>query len=224
MNAKLSGADLWAQIIAMPRPHRVVDFPRVGSDGESVAQVAITVLTQEDQIGCSIETDRFVRKMFPEIPKSGDARRAYDDTYNNQAACEVLYRACRKPDSLTTPFFPSPAAIRQNLSPDEVGVLFRSYTIVQDEVGPIIAHMTEGEMEAWIRRLLEAGTRAPLAFLSWGQLEDLVCFSASQKSSFATPSSSLGQQPDDTSDTTDAAADDDDTVADAPDPHPEPTE
>lgn len=193
----MSDLDIWAQIVAMPRPHRVVDFPRNKDDGTPVARVAVVVLTQEEQILCSVETERFTRKALKEVPKSDEARRGYDDTYNNQGVCELLFRACKKPDELSKPFFPSATAIREHLSPDEVAVLFRSYALVQDEVGPIIARLSDEECEAWVRRLQEAGSHAPLAFLSSGALTALAFSMASRMPRSATPNTSPGSPPDD---------------------------
>ena len=195
MTDTLSPAALWAQIIAMPRPHRTVDFPRLNYKGEAMGKVTIVVLTQEEQISASVETERFTRKMIRDVPRADEAKRGYDDIYNNQAAVEILHRACRAEGDTTKPFFPSPSAMREFLTPDEIGVLFRSYLIVQDEVGPIIANMSAEEMEAWIKRLQDAGSRAPLAFLSSGALIDLVYILASQMFTSATPSISPGSLP-----------------------------
>lgn len=193
----LNPAELWAQIIAMPRPHRTVEFPRLDDKGDPIAKITIVVLTQEEQISASVETERFTRKMIREVPRADEAKRGYEDIYNNQAAVEILHRACRVEGDTAKPFFPSPTAMRAHLTPDEIGVLFRSYLIVQDEVGPIIASMSSEEMEAWIKRIADAGSRAPLAFLSSGALIDLVYTLALQMSTSATPSISPGSPPED---------------------------
>jgi len=215
----LTPVDLWAQITAMPRPHRTVDFPRLGENGEPVAQMVIQVLTQEEQITTSIEAERFTRKHIKDMPKQDEPRRGYDDTYNNQAACEILFRACRRMDDLSMPFFPSPSAIRQKLTADEIGVLFRGYLIIRGEVGPILAEMSEEEVTAFIKRLQEGGSAFPLAFLSPEQLIALVLSMAKRLSPSATVSSSPGSPPD--SPTTPEMLEtpaDDDGIADAPAP------
>ena len=198
MNAKLSGADLWAQIIAMPRPHRVVDFPRTGDDGEPVARLVMQVLRQEEQITAAVETERFTKKMIKDIPRADEAKRAYDDIYNNQGACEILFLACRQTDNLTRPFFPSSSAIRQSLTPDEVGVLYRSYLVIQDEVGPIVANISDDEREAWIVRLQQGGSRVPLASLSLEALTDLAFSLACRTPISPTDTSSPGSLLDET--------------------------
>ena len=192
----LTPSELWAQIIAMPRPHRTVDFPRVNATGEAIAQIVMQVLTQEEQITTAIEAERFTRKHIKDLPKSDEPRRGYDDTYNNQAACELLFRACRRLEDMALPFFPSPSAIRQNLTPDEVGVLLRSYFIVQAEIGPIISGMSEDEITAYIKRLQEGGSAFPLSLLSPDSLIALVLSMAKRLSLSATASTSLGSLPD----------------------------
>ena len=190
----LTPSELWVQITAMPRPHRTVDFPRMNDKGEPVAQMSMQVLTQEEQITTAIEAERFARKHIKDMPKSDEPRRGYDDVYNNQAACELLFRACRRIDDLAMPFFPSPSEIRQKLTPDEVGVLFRSYLIVQTEVGPILASMSEDEVTAIIKRLQEGGSAFPLAFLSPDSQIALVLSMAKRLLPSAMVNTSLGSQ------------------------------
>ena len=194
----MTPAELWVQITAMPRPHRVVDFPRVNDLGEPVARVALIVLTQEEQITASVETERFTKRVIKDMPKQDDARRGYDDCYNNQAACEILFRASKVAEDISQSFFPSTEQIRKHLTPDEIGVLFRSYLLVQDEVGPIVAKLSDEETEAWIKRLQDAGSKVPLAVLSWGAVSDLACTLASRIAKSATVNGLPGSQPDET--------------------------
>ena len=202
----MTPSELWTQIIAMPRPHRVVDFPRTNDDGKPVARVAIVVMTQEEQITAAVETERFTKRMIKDVPRADEAKRGYDDIYNNQASIEILHRVCKVDGDLTRSFFPSTEEMRKHLTPDEVGVLFRSYLLVQDEVGPIIANLSPEEMEAWIKRLQDAGSKSPLAFLSSGALSDLVYSLASQRFASATPSISPGSLPDDSTSSPEAPA------------------
>ena len=202
----MSPSELWTQIISMPRPHRVVDFPRMNDRGEPMARVAIVVLTQEEQITASVETERFTKRMIKDVPRADEAKRGYDDIYNNQAAVEILHRACKVENELMRPFFPSTEEMRKHLTPDEIGVLFRSYLLVQDEVGPIIANLSAEEMEAWIKRLQDAGSKSPLAFLSSGALSDLAYSLACQRFAYAMPSTSPGLPPEDSTSSSEAPA------------------
>jgi len=139
------------------------------------------LLTQEEQITTAIEAERFARKHVKDTPNDGPSR-GYDDVYNNQAACEILFCACRRVGDMALPFFPSSSAIRQNMTPDEVGVLVRSYYIVQDEVGPIVATMSLEDAEAWVTRIRDGESGVPLAYLSPEATKQIVLSLASKDS------------------------------------------
>ena len=192
----MQGADIWTTITQMPRAHKLVDFPRKGADGNPVCSIAIMVLTQEDQNTAMSETERYTRRIIKEVPKDGEARRGYEDIYNNRAACEILFRACRRVDDPRSSFFPVPDAIEKHLTPDEVAVLFRAYLEVQAQFGPILSRLSEEEVEGWVKRLREAGNRVPLAFLSLDALSDLAFSLACRIGRSATDTSSPGSPPD----------------------------
>jgi hypothetical protein len=195
MSAALT--DLWARICAMPRPHKVIDFPRKDpTTGEPIGQIAMWVLTQEEQEACAANANNKTRELIKstkgEIPKDDDARDGQRDLYHNLAADEVLYRACRKVDDLKSSFFPSAALLRQYLSVDEVGVLISNYYSVQAELGPIVARMSAEEQEAFLARLQKSGDRFPLDSVSREELIRLLIFSVSRVPSSSTDTSSPG--------------------------------
>ncbi len=202
MSEDLKPTDLWLAITAMPRPSDVVDFPRKGKDGKPIGQVRIQILTQEEQMLCSAEAERFTKKAIKDLPKGDEAQLGYQNVYNNSAAVEILFHACRQRDDAAKPFFPSRDVLRKYLTPDEVGVLMMNYYTVQAQRGPIVARMTEEEVEAWTVRLGEGGSRFPLDFLSLEALKDLAFILACQKHSSATDTSSPGSQPNEESPTT----------------------
>lgn len=191
----MTSTELWARITSSPRPHKVVDFPRSGADGLPLARVAMIVLTQEEQIIASAETERYTKKAIRDLPKSDEVARGYNDIYNNRAAVEILFRSCRHQDEISKSFFPSPDEIQRALTVDEVGTLFRSYLIVQGELGPIPSSVSEEDRDAWVRRLQEAGDRRPLASLSWESLSALAFSMACQIESLSGPKSLPGNSP-----------------------------
>ena len=193
----MQGADLWTAIMQMPRAHKLVDFPRK-VDGKPIGQVAIVVLTQEEQIQAAASTEAFTRKVIKDMPKEGDARRGYDDVYSNHMAVELLFRCCKKSEDPKSNFFPTTHAIQDHMTPDEVGVLVRAYMEVQSEIGPIMASMSDEEVEAWVKRLREAGSRVPLASLSLAALIDLAFILACRSESSPTDMPSVGSPLDDT--------------------------
>jgi len=198
---ELKPAALWAAITEMPRPSRLVDFPRTYPEdhptkaGQPVGQVRIRVLTQEESMMCSTAAEAFARKHIKEIPKSDDIARGYNDLYSNAAAVEVLYRACRQVEDVEKPMFPTAKMIRDHLSADEVGVLFSSYLAVKAELGPIIGEMTEDEVDGWIKRLVEGGSSYPLGSLSWEMRDQLQMLTAQRLYPSLTVTSSPGSPP-----------------------------
>lgn len=75
-------------------------------------------------------------------------------------------------------------------------VLFNNYCTVQSEIGPIVAHMSKEEREAWILRLEEGGSAFPFDSLSWEQQRILATSMASQLVSCWMAMCSLGSPPD----------------------------
>jgi hypothetical protein len=190
-------SELWLALTALPRPHRVVPFPRnlPGSDSP-VGDLAVWPLTQEEQMAANAEADRWTKKLLKDPQQKDQANLGYHHTYSNEVAIQVLWRACRDPKNIERPAFPSPAQMRAKLSTDEVGVLFSQYLTVQAEIGPIVAYMSKDERDAWILRLQEGGSAFPFDSLSWEQQRILVTSMASQLVSCWTVMCSLGSPPD----------------------------
>jgi hypothetical protein len=198
----ISSTDLWTRLLEMPRAHKIVDFPRKFPDGTPMGQIAMMVLTQDEQMSASAETDAYTRKILKTLPKDGEAKRGYDDIYNNRCAIELLYRCCKKAEDPKSPFFPAPDLIQSKLTPDEVGVLVNTYMQVQVEVGPIMSQMSDEDVDAWIRRLRDGGSRVPLASLSLAALIDLAFTLACRNGSSPTDTSSAGSPPENTPENT----------------------
>lgn len=186
-------AALWAALSATPRPFDVVDLPRKDASGQPVGQVALVVLKVEEQMACAAQAGKFARKMLRE--KDGDLSPShpdFQDLYNNQAALEVLWRACRMPGNLELRAFPNPEQIRSQFTDDEIAVLFRAYLQVKAERGPIVSEIEERDVDAWVERLREAGSKIPLGLLSWDGLSDLTWRLASRLSTSSTGTGSAG--------------------------------
>lgn len=198
----IAPADLWTQVTAVPRGHRVMDFPRKGADGLPVCRVAMVVLTQEEQMKCNVNISAFLRKYVKDngaqIPNTNEQDFAYKNLYEMQVAIEVLYCACKNPDDITKPFFPTKNAIAQSLLPSEIAILFKNYARVQTELGPILSQMSAEEMDAWIEVFVKGGSEFPLDSLSLDGVTGLLMHMASQlynlqkdKSSHITPPSDI---------------------------------
>ena len=189
-------SELWTALTNIPRPWKVVDFPRVDPiTGDPIGQVAIWVLTQEEQIAASAEADQVAKRICKDAQKNGEANLGYEIVYGNEATVQVLYRACRDVKDLSRPAFPSASLLRKQLSVDEISVLAIHYMQVQGTIGPIIASMTAEEEKLWIGRLAEAGDVFPTGLLSSREQERLLLSMASQLVSFWTGTSSPGSAP-----------------------------
>lgn len=202
----------------MPRPGRLVDFPRKGEDGEPIGQIHMWILSQEECLTAQVAAEQYVRGLFgksdkePEqpaglrfagsMPKKDEAS-VFDVLHQNAVSVELLVRACRRPegpdahDGPKWPVFPSAAEVRKRLTNDEIGVLMREYLQIQADLGPIIAYMSEGEFEAWVERIAKSGSTAPFASLSWEAASELILRMASRLWSSRTATSSSGSQQDD---------------------------
>jgi hypothetical protein len=188
---------LWEQITSLPRPSRIVDFPKTDPvTGKPVAQVLMQILTQGELIAAAAETETNTKKLLKETQiKRDDQSLGYENVYANESSIQVLFRACKRPGASQWPFFPSPTAMRDKLTQDEVAVLMREYLIVQGELGPIVASMDQGDVDAWVARLGEGGSAFPLALLSSDGVNSLVMHMVSRLYTSPTDTSLPGSQP-----------------------------
>lgn len=153
----MSASELWLRLQEMPRPSRIVDFPRKGPDGDFLGKIRIWVLTQEEQMICASAAEKFAKERLKD-GKRDDL--GYETVYANASVVEVLYRTCRDAEEPSRPFFPTPQAIRQTLTADECGRLFEAYLSVELELGPVVAKLEPVELDAWIDRIAEGGLAA----------------------------------------------------------------
>ncbi len=189
----VEASELWLALTQIPRPHKMVDIPRCfpGTD-TPVGQVAMWPLTQEEQMAVNAEADRFTKKLLQDPQKRDEANLGYQHTFANEVAVQILSRVCRDVKDLSKPAFPSPKQMRQHLTADEVGVMFSQYLVIQLELGPIVAEMSDEEMEGWIKRIVVGGSAFPFASLSAEAQSRLVLFMASRLCSLQTATSLPG--------------------------------
>lgn len=188
----LPASQLWLKLASTERPFKVVDFPRKDSKGEPIGQLAIRVLTQEEQMICTSAAEDVTRKHLKEAKKED---LGYERLFTDAVCVEMLYRACRDSDDPSRPAFPTPKNIREQLTTDECAKLFEHYLTVQLELGPLVTQMSEEELEAWIDRLVEGGSAVPLALLASDLQQILVLYMAYQLRSLPTDKSSATSPP-----------------------------
>jgi hypothetical protein len=193
--------DLFMQIAAMPRPSRLVPFPRKDESGNPLCEVALWVLTQEEMMQSNADTERYVRQTLKDqVAQKTEARKGYEQLFNQRGCVEILWRCCRRPSDITKPFFRTKQDIEKYLTTDECGVLYSAYMRVSADLGPIVSELTEEEMEAWLVNLATGGSAAvPLDSLSWGAQTRLMTFLACRALSSSTDTSSASTPPSDDS-------------------------
>jgi hypothetical protein len=187
---------LFAKLTSVPRPFKVIDHPRKDPEtGQAIIQIALVPLTEGQLMACRAGAEAYSRLML----KDDDGKKTpgdslgYRDLYVNAVYVEFLARACRHPGNLAFPVFPNGAdQIRQNLTSDEVAVLFAACELWQAESGPIVSTMSAEEMQAWIDVLAEGASRVPLSQLSSAAKNDLLLHMASRIRSYSTGSFSPG--------------------------------
>lgn len=184
---------LWLALQEMPRPSQVVDFPRTGPDGKPIGQLRIWVLTQMELAVCHVEAEKFARKFLKEA-KRDDL--GYEAVFSNAFCVEVLFRACRDVDNPQRSAFPLPQSV-QELSTEEVALLYDYYQSVQQELGPLKFRMSEAETEGLIERLMEGGAAFPFHELSSALQSLLLLTIVSRLGSLTKAKSSVGSPLDD---------------------------
>lgn len=163
----ISPAQLWAEITACPRPHRIIDFPRKRPGTElPFCEVALLVLTPAEQVRAAVAADKYVKAQIG-TAKAGDSSKGYDQVYENAAGVETLYQCIRVADDLGKHFFPGANELRDVLTSDEMAVLMQAYADMCSEIGPIVSMLSKDELDAWCDRLEVGADRvSPLYLLS----------------------------------------------------------
>lgn len=194
-----SGSQIWQLLTAIPRPTRKVPLPRnLPGTKESIGEVPIWPLTHGELIESNAAAEQRMRTLFKDENKKDELNLGYQHSFANELAVQHLWRACRDPNDVNKPAFPSPKAMSLQFTGDEIGVLYNHYLTVQSEIGPITSTMSDEEYEAWVCRIAEAGSADPFDSLSWDLQRTLVVGMASQLASYWMDISSAGSQPDET--------------------------
>lgn len=174
---KMPPASLFAQVVSRGKlPNATVDFPRFGDDGATVARVYLRVLTQKEQDLCLANA-----MLYAEQATSGsrEAKWKPEELIDNAIMAEVLAVACRNAESPEQPFFPHGVLdARDHCTPDELGILFATYTALREQHYPALRTMSEDEMWAWTKALEEGADRFPFSRVSRSKLEAYAAWAA----------------------------------------------
>jgi hypothetical protein len=199
---------LWTRLTAMPRPTKLVDFPRRDPTTGSFLpeQVAVVVLTTGEQQKARAAAEQYAIAMLSGNPDSmpfnkvvdvvGGRSLGYEEIYRNELAIETVCLAFRDPKDVRQMAFPNSQLARAFLTQDEITALFMAYLTHQSESGPLVSSMDVPTMNAWIEKLREGASRLPLSVLSLAGLQDLVMHLVSLLPTSPTDSGSAGSPPD----------------------------
>lgn len=177
------------------RPFELFDFPRKDAEGEPLGKVAVWPLKQREVLAAKAESTRKTREYIKEKLDQGEQVEGYKQVFEDICASEIIFRCCRDPDNRKIPIFPTGAAVREQLTSDEMSALVNAYALAQFRLGPIVATMSDEEFEAWVARLGEGGADFPLHLLSWELKTTLLTRMAGALLSSRTGSSSAGSPP-----------------------------
>lgn len=199
---QLSAQELWVEAVRKPRPHKVVDFPRVDPETKQpIASVALVFLSQRDNADASASALKKAQKLLKEEsgkpPPLEEVQRS--EVYSLTSSVELLFRACKDPSDATLqkPFFKKAQDIEEYLTPQEIAVLVVAYQTMCATLGPIRGAMdSDDEMEGYLATMAYGGNFDPLHSASQVLLIQCVTYLASRLYASPTSKSLLGSRPD----------------------------
>ena len=154
MTDQESKAGLWAELAKRKQPSKLIDIPIYDDKGKSIGQIIIRTLTHDDHIAIGkqgiLECDRTFADDKDKIDRN---HQLYRERLENVTAKHFLFRACRDPEDVEKPFFPTPDHVGKHLSNDEIAIILKNYQTLQDEKGPLFAYMTPDQLETWVETL-----------------------------------------------------------------------
>lgn len=156
----LEYSNLFADLAKRKQPTKLVDFPVYDEEGKPICQVVVRTLTHDDHIeiqkAATLETDRIYKD-----DKVDKESKIYKERHDNITSKHFIFRACRDPENITKPFFPTPDHVGKHLSNDEIALLLQHYQTLQSDKGPLIAYMDDDRFEAWINKLAQSAEEGP---------------------------------------------------------------
>lgn len=172
-------SELFLKLTEAPRPTEVVDFPRKDRNGKPVAQIRVQVLKMEEHDMARIKAhEALKRRRFD----SDDLKSVtMSEVAGDAVAKELLAMACLTVESASrdddAPLYGRifrDARDLDQLTADEIAILFTLYLQVQHKYGPYEKIVQDdADLEAWLKRLQEGGSEFPLLQLPSPQLVEL---------------------------------------------------
>lgn len=198
---QLSAQILYATATKMPRPHKLVDFPRKDpSTGLPLAQIPMVLLTQKETRAAAAEATLKAQKLLRDEsgkpPSIEEVQKS--EVYLLTSTNELLFRCCKDPDdpSMHKPLFKKPEEIEEWLTTDEMSVLAMNYNTFRIQMSPIQSPLdSEEELEHFLATLAYGGNFDPLASASQALLIQCVTYLVVRLYASQTSKSSPGLRP-----------------------------
>jgi hypothetical protein len=188
----VSAAELYLKL-SEPKPSEVFDFPRKDEKGKPVCRVRLQVLSGSQQEEARIFGHKKLKEKYrlKEEDMGGVTMR---EVAGDAVARELLAIACRfeKPiknteEDDTGPSYPRmfrDANHVNELTSNEILVLFNAYLLTQEKYGPFERDFESKEdLDRWVKRIEEGGAEFPLLHLSLPRLVELTSSLAGRISS-----------------------------------------
>ena len=189
-------SELWQKLSVRPRPTTEVEFP-VPPGETSPGKLCLRILTESELMTARASADTQAKFVLRGESRPGDL--GYHEIYYDEVAVQILWSAARNPAHLEFPVFDKPEDIRRKLTTDEITQLVAAYNAFRIDRGPFVSQLSEPELEAWLKVLMEGASRVPLAQLSGEALTDLILFLVSKLRGSPTGTTSAGSPPSDSS-------------------------
>jgi hypothetical protein len=181
----ITASELVRRLSETPRPSEVVDFPRVDAEGKPLARVRIQVLHEHERQKALKRAWDWCKSTQHLTPAEMNADVVREGMYGSAVAREILALCCvselpiEGSEKMGAPQYARQFAtgdeVDKHLTQDEMAALFTAYTIVTRRFGPISSEIeTDEELNAWIKRIVEGASAAPLALQDSSQLVDLI--------------------------------------------------
>ena len=188
--------ELFARLATRACPHTDYTFP-IRKEGDQDVKCVLRILSESEfQRACSNaqKVADYRCKESPTDTANHAHRDGWQEIYNDQKIVEVLAIALMLPGypDKKLSLVPDAKSLSEALTSDEVGVCFQAYQALRAEAGPIISALSADECEAYLKVLVEGGSRHPLSRLSSAAITDLLMHSVSTMKSFATITGSPG--------------------------------
>lgn len=191
----LSPAELVVMLASRDPASDIVDFPInnqlvLDRAGKPVERIRMCILKAREKIQCKTEASRLVRAQFKADYRrdpTADDMSAFDmqNQYDDLFACELLVRACRSEKRINgadqravyAAIFESSAWLIDNLTSDEIGILFQLYLTTELKVGAREQVLDDDPitLKRWVDKLKQGmWALRPLAPLASADLGELV--------------------------------------------------